>query len=860
MSHKKTVCVGADGIHKRIQAHPFDVFRIGLLLVLSLVGSATFAQTATVRYQQNIVGGASMFGNSWFYAPNDDFAVLVPDADDTTALGAQSTHSTYADLILPPGSTIVKAYLYTEMASYNIAAGEPVMTSVKLAAPGDASYTTLTSASAGFLAARTVNGIAYSAVDFRQMAWDITSRINPTTDYSTSASGGTAGRFYLADPLPLPRQNDGQGEADRMGGWSIIVVYTNPNSNARSVTVADAWSYYNGTSITTNVPNVQVPSSGPVVAVVGATGTYGDRGYSDLMQFGRAGSALTSLADPMTGSTTDAMNSSIAWSAVNNVAADGGPALSGSQTTRSNISAYHGYGPAETWEYDSDIYNASGILPNSATPINVQLRATSTSNDVIVGGAYFVSIDIALPELTKALSPASIADGGVATYTWTIDNTITGGVNMTGAGFTDALPSSIIVATPNGATTTCTGGSVTATPGSATVTLSGASINVGQICTVTVNVTNVAGQTNADCTSNPAAFTNSSSNITASSNLANMLTPVCLVVLPKSTVTITKVSNGGVGSFDFTGTNGIAAQTLTTTVAGTAVSGTPQVLTTAGAATTITEAALAGYFVTDIACTGLGAGGTATANNKTRTVTLDAAATVAGSNIICTFTNSRQATVRLQKTWVNAIVGDFARVTGSGTGPNNPASYAFNLDSIANTPNETDSGGANVVAVGDVITLSEILGPPAVGTYTSSAFACTGGGSLSGNTLTIGAADAGGAITCAITNTGKLADLAITKTNTPVAGPNDQSGDTVIAGTGTTYAIVVTNNGPDAVTGATIRDPAPSGLTCSDPVTCTGSGCPAATVPLSSLQGSGIVLGTLANGGTVTFSMSCTVQ
>ena len=38
------------------------------------------------------------------------------------------------------------------------------------------------------------------------------------------------------------------------------------------------------------------------------------------------------------------------------------------------------------------------------------------------------------------------------------------------------------------------------------------------------------------------------------------------------TVTIRKISNGGVGTFNFTGTNGIAPTALTTTAAGTAVS------------------------------------------------------------------------------------------------------------------------------------------------------------------------------------------------------------------------------------------------------------------------------------------------
>lgn len=109
---------------------------------------------------------------------------------------------------------------------------------------------------------------------------------------------------------------------------------------------------------------------------------------------------------------------------------------------------------------------------------------------------------------------------------------------------------------------------------------------------------------------------------------------------PAARVTISKVSVGGVGAFAFTGTNGIAAQTITTTVAGTPVSGTPQILTAVGTATTITESVPpAGYVLTSISCTGL-PGGTATPNLGARSVTLNAAATAAGADITCTFTNT----------------------------------------------------------------------------------------------------------------------------------------------------------------------------------------------------------------------------
>ncbi len=117
-------------------------------------------------------------------------------------------------------------------------------------------------------------------------------------------------------------------------------------------------------------------------------------------------------------------------------------------------------------------------------------------------------------------------------------------------------------------------------------------------------------------------------------------------------LTLRKISVGGVDSFGFSGSNGVLAQTLTTTTAGTPQAGAPQALAAVSTATTVAEGVSpATYRTTDIRCTGLGAGGTATPDLVARTITLDAAATAAGSDIVCTFTNTlQQADVQVVKT------------------------------------------------------------------------------------------------------------------------------------------------------------------------------------------------------------------
>lgn len=111
-------------------------------------------------------------------------------------------------------------------------------------------------------------------------------------------------------------------------------------------------------------------------------------------------------------------------------------------------------------------------------------------------------------------------------------------------------------------------------------------------------------------------------------------------------------------------------------------------------------------------------------------------------------------------------------------------------------------------------------------------------------------------------------NLSITKTNTPGSGATDQTGDTVTRGTSTIYSIVVSNTGPDAANNAVLRDPAPTGLTCTavscgsatGGAVCPASGTGAGQLSVANLQsGSGVVLPTLPANGSLTFSLTCTV-
>ena len=164
----------------------------------------------------------------------------------------------------------------------------------------------------------------------------------------------------------------------------------------------------------------------------------------------------------------------------------------------------------------------------------------------------------------------------------------------------------------------------------------------------------------------------------------------------KPTLTVAKVSNGGTGGFAFTGTNGYPGETITTTVIGQETLGTKVSLTTAGAVTTITETAPpAEWALSGATCTGIGTG-TATFDAPTRTVTLNAAATAAGNDIKCVFTNTKAATLKIAKI-SKGTTGTFNFTASGGATPANVAVTTTASGTVATTTLTSVPTGTDIV-------------------------------------------------------------------------------------------------------------------------------------------------------------------
>lgn len=218
------------------------------------------------------------------------------------------------------------------------------------------------------------------------------------------------------------------------------------------------------------------------------------------------------------------------------------------------------------------------------------------------------------------------------------------------ADIVDTLPAQIA-----NATWTCTataGSTCPAASGSGHLSFAGGyTLAPGGVLTFTITgtvaTTSACGATVGNTASADFAATDGFADLDPSNNSASATFTVRCPSL-----TVNKVSVDGVGTFGFTGTNGIQSHSITTGTAGTAVAGAMQTLTAAGVATTITEAVPPAPFeLGSIACTGLGTGGAATVDLATRSVTLDAQATTTAGPISCTFTNeTRKTDLRVVKT------------------------------------------------------------------------------------------------------------------------------------------------------------------------------------------------------------------
>ena len=98
---------------------------------------------------------------------------------------------------------------------------------------------------------------------------------------------------------------------------------------------------------------------------------------------------------------------------------------------------------------------------------------------------------ISPPVIASAFNPGTISLNGTSTLTFTVSNPAANTDPLTGVAFTDTLPASLVVSTPNGLSNPC-GGIANAVAGSTIISLASGGVAVNTSCTFIVNVTSTA--------------------------------------------------------------------------------------------------------------------------------------------------------------------------------------------------------------------------------------------------------------------------------------------------------------------------------------------------------------------------------
>lgn len=185
---------------------------------------------------------------------------------------------------------------------------------------------------------------------------------------------------------------------------------------------------------------------------------------------------------------------------------------------------------------------------NSVLGNQVNTTGTPTAQTpggvAVTGSVATATFAVVQPNLTKTWGAVSFSNGGNTTLVFTLTNGA-GNPAQGGIAFSDSLPSSLKFTSTTPTVTWgsgCSGSSaVTAGTPDSIAFSNVAMASSTASCSVTVTaVTNRLNQINSSCASNPAAFTNGSSNLSGLARVTSAVTNQCLVVTGQASLSLLK--------------------------------------------------------------------------------------------------------------------------------------------------------------------------------------------------------------------------------------------------------------------------------------------------------------------------------
>ncbi|MEO9893527.1 MAG: hypothetical protein ABJF52_13450, partial [Aurantibacter sp.] len=348
-----------------------------LLLFLSCAGMAQEYNNFEIRYQNNIKGDLTFIsnnivnrdngngqrpedaynntGNSSTYNDWLDMQYIDVDSDGSTFSSSSATFS-FPD---PTCNLVRYAGLYWSATYPSQQAGQTIGTNrqndfnqVRLRVPGSASYTNITADEIlydGFTSGDATVRLNSPYACYADITSIITGLANPTGEYTVANVRSVVGSL-----------SPGGGAA---GGWTLVVVYENPNLTGKLITTFDGFARVRNENpiVNINYSGFNTIPVGPVRANIGVAALEGDnRITGDRMRI------RETAAEPYTQISNGAnpgnnfFNSNIT--------------LNGAVTTNRNPNSVNTLG------YDTDILvlnnPANSVIDNDATQATFQFRST----------------------------------------------------------------------------------------------------------------------------------------------------------------------------------------------------------------------------------------------------------------------------------------------------------------------------------------------------------------------------------------------------------------------------------------------------------------------------------------------------
>ncbi|HKD79212.1 MAG TPA: hypothetical protein VKH81_05925 [Candidatus Angelobacter sp.] len=327
--------------------------------------------------------------------------------------------------------------------------------------------------------------------------------------------------------------------------------------------------------------------------------------------------------------------------------------------------------------------NVTGTAPGLLT--NTTGAASSTNGGTGTSAAASLTVGTP-PTISESFAVASIPLNGTTSLNYTVSNTSVSAIALSGVGFSDSLPTGLVVATPSALTTTCTGTAAAAT-GSSAVSLSGGTLAAGASCTLSLNLTGTtAGAKNNSVT---VGSTNGGTGNTASASLAVAAPPTISEAFSAASMPL-----NGSASLSFTIANP-SANTVGLTGVG------------------VSDALPAGLIIaTPNGLAGTCGGGTITATQATSLISLSGASLAA--NASCIFS------LNVTGTAAGASINTTGNVTSTEGGTGSSASAAI---AVAAPPSIVEAFGAASIALNGTTTLTFTITNPAANTVSESGMA-----------------------------------------------------------------------------------------------------------------------------------------